>query len=129
MALHHLFTPIRVGSLEVKNRVVLAPLDVGLHGPNGEVTDRYIDFLVDRARGETGLLITEFTSVWPEKRVITTSVWDDRFVPGLSRISEAVHAAGAPVFMQIAASAGNRTWSRSHRRRSRASCTSRCRGR
>ena len=106
MALHHLFTPIRVGSLEVKNRVVLAPLDVGLHGPNGEVTDRYIDFLVDRARGETGLLITEFTSVWPEKRVITTSVWDDRFIPGLSRISEAVHAAGAPVFMQIAALGG-----------------------
>ena len=54
MALHHLFTPIRVGPLEVKNRVVLAPLDVGLHGPNGEVTDRYIDFLVDRAQGETG---------------------------------------------------------------------------
>ncbi len=106
MALHHLFTPIRVGSLEVKNRVVLAPLDVGLHGPNGEVTDRYIDFLVDRARGETGLLITEFTSVVPEKRVITTSVWDDRFIPGLSRISEAVHAAGAPVFMQIAALGG-----------------------
>ena len=106
MALHHLFTPIRVGALEVKNRVVLAPLDVGLHGPDGEVTDRYIDFLVDRARGETGLLITEFTSVWPEKRVITTSVWDDRFIPGLSRISEAVHDAGAPVFMQIAALGG-----------------------
>ena len=106
MALHHLFTPIRVGPLEVKNRVVLAPLDVGLHGPDGEVTDRYIDFLVDRARGETGLLITEFTSVWPEKRVITTSVWDDRFIPGLSRIPEAVHAAGAPVFMQIAALGG-----------------------
>ena len=106
MALHHLFTPIRVGPLEVKNRVVLAPLDVGLHGPDGEVTDRYIDFLVDRARGETGLLITEFTSVWPEKRVITTSVWDDRFIPGLSRISEAVHDAGAPVFMQIAALGG-----------------------
>ncbi len=106
MALHHLFTPIRVGPLEVKNRVVLAPLDVGLHGPDGEVTDRYIDFLVDRARGETGLLITEFTSVWPEKRVITTSVWDDRFIPGLSRIPEAVHDAGAPVFMQIAALGG-----------------------
>ena len=56
--------------------------------------------------GETGLLITEFTSVWPEKRVITTSVWDDRFIPGLSRIPEAVHDAGAPVFMQIAALGG-----------------------
>ena len=89
----HLFSPIRIGSIEVENRVVLAPVDVGLHGPNGEVTDRYIDFLLDRAHGGTGLLITEFTSVVPEKRVITTSVWDDRFIPGLARIADAVHKA------------------------------------
>ena len=101
-----LFSSIKVGSLEVPNRVVLAPVDVGLHGPNGEVTDRYIDFLVDRALGETGLLITEFTSVTPEKRVITTSVWDDKFVPGLARIAAAVHEAGSLVFMQIAALGG-----------------------
>ena len=106
MTLPHLFSPILVGSIEVKNRVVLAPLDVGLHGPNGEVTDRYIDFLLERARGETGLLITEFTSVWPEKRVITTSVWDDRFIPGLARMADAVHEVGPPIFMQIAALGG-----------------------
>ena len=102
----HLFSPIRIGSIEVENRVVLAPVDVGLHGPNGEVTDRYIDFLLDRAHGGTGLLITEFTSVVPEKRVITTSVWDDRFIPGLARIADAVHKVGPPIFLQIAALGG-----------------------
>ena len=101
-----LFSPIAVGPLEIANRVVLAPVDVGLHGPNGEVTERYIDFIVDRARGQTGLLITEFTTVTPEKRVITTSVWDDRFIPGLARMAEAVHDAGSPIFMQIAALGG-----------------------
>ena len=106
MSLPHLFSPINVGSVEVKNRVVLAPLDVGLHGPQGEVTDRYIDFLVERAKGETGLLITEFTSVWPEKRVITTSVWDDKFIPGLASMAEAVQEAGSKIFMQIAALGG-----------------------
>ena len=106
MSLPHLFSPIKIGSLEVKNRVVLAPLDVGLHGPEGEVTDRYIDFLVERARGETGLLITEFTSVWPEQRVITTSVWDDKFISGLAHMAEAVQRAGARIFMQIAALGG-----------------------
>ena len=106
MPLPHLFSPIKIGSLEVKNRVVLAPLDVGLHGPEGEVTDRYIDFLVERARGETGLLITEFTSVWPEQRVITTSVWDDKFISGLAHMAEAVQRAGARIFMQIAALGG-----------------------
>ena len=64
MTLSHLFAPIKIGPVEVKNRVMLAPTDVGLHGPEGEVTDRYIDFLVERARGEAGLLVTEFTSVW-----------------------------------------------------------------
>ena len=106
MALPHLFSPIQIGPVQLKNRVVLAPVDVGLHGPQGEVTDRYIDFLVDRARGETGLLITEFTSVWPEQRVITTAVWDDKFVPGLARMAAAVHRAGAPIFMQIAVLGG-----------------------
>ncbi|NKB68089.1 MAG: FAD-dependent oxidoreductase [Candidatus Latescibacteria bacterium] len=106
MSLSHLFSPISIGSVALKNRIVLAPVDVGLHGPQGEVTDRYIDFLVDRARGETGLIITEFTSVWPEQRVITTSVWDDKFVPGLARMAEAVHQAGSPIFMQIAVLGG-----------------------
>ena len=106
MSLAHLFSPIKIGSVDLKNRIALAPVDAGLHGPTGEVTDRYIDFLVERVKGETGLIITEFTTVWPEKRVITTSVWDDSFIPGLARMAEAVQQAGAPIFMQIAALGG-----------------------
>ncbi len=101
MSFEHLFTPIAVGSVQVKNRVVMAPLDVGLHGPEGFVTDRYVDFLAERAKGETGLIITEFTTVWPEKRIVTTSVWDDKFIPGLSRLAESVKHAGSRIFMQI----------------------------
>lgn len=106
MPFPHLFSPIKVDSLELKNRVVLAPLDVGLHDPEGHVTDRYIDFLIERARGETSLIITEFTSVWPEQRVITTAVWDDKFIPGLTRMAEAVKEAGSKIFMQIAVLGG-----------------------
>lgn len=106
MASPHLFSPIRIGSLELKNRVVLAPLDVGLHGPEGLVTDRYIDFLVERAEGETGLIISEFTSVWPEKRAVTISVWDDKFIPGLTRMADEVKEAGARILLQIAALGG-----------------------
>ena len=106
MPFSHLFSPIKVDSLELKNRVVLAPLDVGLHDPEGQVTDRYIDFLVERAKGETSLIITEFTSVWPEQRVITTAVWDDKFIPGLTRMAETVKDAGSKIFMQIAVLGG-----------------------
>jgi len=102
MRLPHLFSPIQVGPLELKNRIVLAPTDVGLTGPEGEATERYTDFLVERAKGECGLLISAFSSVWPQKRVLTTSVWHDRFLPGLASMAEAVHEAGAKFIMQIA---------------------------
>ena len=99
MASPHLFSPIRIGSLELKNRVVMAPLDVGLHGPEGLVTDRYIDFLVERTEGEIGLIISEFTSVRLEKRAVTTSVWDDKFIPRLTRMAAAVKEAGARILL------------------------------
>lgn len=101
MAYSNLFAPINIGTLKIKNRIALAPLDVGLHGPEGLVTETYINFLVERAKGETGLIITEFTDVWPEKRIVTTSVWDDKFIPGLTKMADAIKHAGAVVFMQL----------------------------
>ncbi|MEC7841357.1 MAG: FAD-dependent oxidoreductase [Candidatus Latescibacterota bacterium] len=102
MRLPHLFSPIQVGPLQLKNRVVLAPTDVGLTGPEGEATDRYTDFLRERAKGECGLLISAFSAVRQQQRVLTTSVWHDRFLPGLASMAEAVHEAGAKFIMQIA---------------------------
>ena len=125
----NLFSPIEVGGLELANRVVLAPVDVGLHGPEGEVTDRYIDFIVERARGDTGLLITEFTSVTPAQRVITTSVWDDRFIPGRARMAELSTQPALQSSCRLPPSAASPTSSHSRRRPSSLRSTSRCLGR
>ena len=43
-----LFTPVKIGNMEVKNRFMLAPMENGLANFGGEVSDRLINFFVDR---------------------------------------------------------------------------------
>ncbi|MDD3268297.1 MAG: hypothetical protein PHX14_03175, partial [Syntrophomonadaceae bacterium] len=50
-----LFTPASIGKLMVKNRIIMAPMFVGLGNSNGEVSDRLIDYYEARARGGAGL--------------------------------------------------------------------------
>ena len=54
----HLFSPITIGTLEIKNRGIMAPMVVGLCGRDGEVTEDFIAYHVARARGGVGLNIT-----------------------------------------------------------------------
>jgi 2,4-dienoyl-CoA reductase-like NADH-dependent reductase (Old Yellow Enzyme family) len=54
-----LFEPIRIGHLEVKNRIAFAPTHMGQGGPRGEVTDQSLCHYSARAKGGVGLVITE----------------------------------------------------------------------
>ena len=56
---HLLFTPYRIGNLELKNRVVMTTLKLGYGTKDGKVTERHIAFSLRRARGGVGLIITE----------------------------------------------------------------------
>lgn len=61
----HLFAPLTVGRRTVRNRVVL-PATLTNYGVNHRVTQRWVDFLVERARGGTGMIITEIIAVDPD---------------------------------------------------------------
>jgi 2-enoate reductase len=50
------FAPGRIGSLELKNRVLMAPMEKNLCTADGVVTQGYIDYLVERARADVALL-------------------------------------------------------------------------
>ncbi len=63
MQLGMLFTSIKIGRLEVKNRVVMPPMVTYFATPAGEVTQRLIDYYVARAAGGTGLIIVEASYV------------------------------------------------------------------
>jgi 2,4-dienoyl-CoA reductase-like NADH-dependent reductase (Old Yellow Enzyme family)/thioredoxin reductase len=78
----------------------------------GAVTDRLIGYYGARARGGVGLINVEFTYVHPAGKVFEhmLGIYDDRLVPGLRRLTDAVHREGAKIFIQLS-HAGRRTHS------------------
>ena len=103
MKYKHIFTPGKIGSLEVKNRLLMAPMSVYLANPDGTVSDELIAFYVERAKGGMGLIFTEYAFVNPVGRSCPrqTSAAEDSMIPGLKRMADAVHAAGAKICLQI----------------------------
>ena len=100
--LPYLFSPIKIKSLELTNRVVMPPMGTLLGNPDGTVSEANLAYIKRRARGGPGLIITEITSVHPTGSLRNElGAYDDRFIPGLKKIVEVVHAAGGKVAMQL----------------------------
>lgn len=92
----------RIGNLELKNRIVLPPLNNN-YTRGGFMTEESIDFYVSRARGGAGLVIIEATSVdYPRSRsVLNPALDDDKYIPAFVQIAEGCHAYNSKVFVQI----------------------------
>jgi len=98
-----LFDPIKIKGLALKNRLVMPPMATGMATEGGEVTDRHINHYTARARGGVGLIIIEHTCVLEDGKLsrTQTGIYDDRLIPGLKRLVEAIHAEGAKVIIQL----------------------------
>ena len=96
MKLEHLFSPIRINSMTLKNRAVMPAMGTGYGNPDSTVSDRLIQYLARRARGGTGLIITEVCAVDPRGKGFLNEigVWSDIVHPGLKRLTEAIHVKG-----------------------------------
>lgn len=104
MIYNYLFKKGRIGSLTLKNRIVMPPMGTSLASAEGEITDNMIRYYEERAKGGTGLIIVEVTSIDYEfGRAIPSQprVDDHRFIPGMNRLASAVHKYGAKIFMQL----------------------------
>jgi dimethylglycine catabolism A len=101
--LPRLFTPGRIGSVEIKNRVVMPPMTTRAADADGFVSDDTVAYFCARAEGGTGLITVEMAS--PEQagrhRNFELGIYDDRFIPGLSRLVDALHERGAKVSIQL----------------------------
>lgn len=97
------FTPIEIGSLQIKNRFMLAPMENGLAHPGGEVSSDLITFYFKRAQKGVGILITGSVSVSPEGSGLPTqlAIYDNKYVAGLEKLCEAVHGAGSKIGIQL----------------------------
>jgi 2,4-dienoyl-CoA reductase-like NADH-dependent reductase (Old Yellow Enzyme family) len=97
-----LFDPITIGELELPNRIIMAPLTrARAIGPDRVPNALMAEYYVQRA--SAGLILTEATSVMPMGvgYADTPGIWSDEQVAGWKTITEAVHAAGGRIVMQL----------------------------
>ncbi len=100
----HLFSPLNIHTMTLKNRVVMPPMCCSFATIGGAVTDRVVDYYAARARGGAGLIDVEFSYVHPAGKVFDhmLGIYDDKLIPGLKRLVDAVHQGGAKIIIQIA---------------------------
>jgi 2,4-dienoyl-CoA reductase (NADPH2) len=101
----HLMSPTRIGTLELRNRIAMAPMGVEIVEADGMVREPTLRYYEERARGGAGLLITENTAACYPRGANSAheiGVSDDSFLPGLTSLADAVHKHGAKIAIQLA---------------------------
>lgn len=102
-AFPRLFSAGRIGRLELRNRILMAPMEKNLALPTGAVTRRYVDYCEARAAGGAALILLESMYVHPAGRGhrYQLGIHDDALVPGYRRLVEACHRHGALVGAEL----------------------------
>jgi len=99
-----LFEQGRIGSMSLNNRLVMPPMGTSLGSDDGFVTQRAIDYYEERAKGGVGLIIVELTCVVsPAGKIFRRqlTVDDDKFIPDLGKLAQAIQRHGAKVAIQL----------------------------
>jgi 2,4-dienoyl-CoA reductase-like NADH-dependent reductase (Old Yellow Enzyme family) len=101
-----LFQPIKIGNCKIENRIVMAPMNVLMNtGNTGLVNDQVLAYYAARARGGTGLIISECVlGTKLASRFPYTSnlhLFNNTHLAGLEELTETVHAFGSKIFIQI----------------------------
>ncbi len=98
-----LFSAFSVKDLEIKNRIVMAPMCMYM-AKDGYASDWHMIHYATRAMGGVGLIIVEATAVVPEGRISPDDLglWSDDQMSGLQRIVEKVHEYGGKIGIQLA---------------------------
>ncbi|SFL75605.1 FAD-dependent oxidoreductase [Halanaerobium salsuginis] len=112
----NLFTPTKIGSVELKNRFALAPMGpLGLGDADGGFNQRGIDYYTERAKGGTGLIITGVTFVENEIEghgmpSCPCSTYNPvHFIRTAKEMTERIHAYQSKVFLQLSGGFGRVT--------------------
>ena len=104
-----LLTPARIGPVDIKNRIVMPPMTTRTADAEGFITDDTVAYYMARVRGGVGLITVEMAS--PEKvgrhRRHEIGIYDDRFIPGLTRLVEEMHGGGAKASIQLGHGGGH----------------------
>ena len=98
-----LFTPIKIGTMELPNRIVMAPMTVDYGLPDETPSDRQIAYYGERAAGGVGMIGLEVSSVDPDHRYQQHSLGlhSDFQIAGHKKLVAAIHAHGGKAQPQI----------------------------
>ncbi|MBW2560232.1 MAG: FAD-dependent oxidoreductase [Deltaproteobacteria bacterium] len=101
--LENLFSPGYIGKMKLDNRLVMAPMGTFSNDhKEGYVLDKTVDFYEERAKGGVGLIVCQSSMILSESCAPgRLSIWNDKFIPGLSKIADAIHRHGGKGAMQI----------------------------
>lgn len=103
-ALNHLFSPAKIGNVELRNRIVMAPMTVDYANPDETPSEKQIAYYAERAKGGAGLITLEVCTVDADHRYQAKSLglYADHLIEPHKKLVDAIHAHGAKVFPQIA---------------------------
>ena len=102
--MNHLFTPLTIKSVTLRNRIVMAPMCMYSADEQGFVQPFHLTHYAARAMGGTALVILEATAVEPRGRISKNDlgIWDDAHISGLKQIVDEIHRYGAKAGIQLA---------------------------
>ncbi len=99
-----LFEPGRIGTLDIKNRVVKAPQSTGMSNMDGSVSERLIRHYRELARGGTGLIVVEYAfvdKIASKSAHCQLGICDNEHIPGLAWLADVIKDNGARAGIQL----------------------------
>lgn len=99
----HLFAPFSLKGVQLKNRIIMAPMNTNMASIGGFVTDRMIKYYTTRAEGGVGLITVEATAVSLDGKAWAhnLSLFDDKFIPAMTKLVQAVQGAGSKISIEL----------------------------
>lgn len=100
--LKNMFTPIKIGNIEIKNRFIVAPMATNYCPGDGTASETFIAYHEAKAKGGWGLIIAENCAIDPKGKAypFIPGLWEDSQIEGYSELTKRVHAHGAKIFTQ-----------------------------
>ncbi|GAF38407.1 2-enoate reductase [Agrilactobacillus composti DSM 18527 = JCM 14202] len=99
-----LLAPGKINHLELKNRVVMTAMGVGLANHDGTASAKTLQYFKERAEGGVGLIITEYTRINEKDAIVSgeqLAMSQPKHVQAFQKVVKAVHQAGAKIFVQL----------------------------
>lgn len=104
MEYNKLFTPMKIGNVEIKNRVVMAPMCMGFGQYNGCATNKMMNYYEERAKGGVGLIFTEITRVNDITGASSfgqLGMSHDYQIPALKEMARRIHRHGCKIMVEL----------------------------